>query len=102
AEDVFWHNLPFKSEDDLPVDPNSFEVLRNPLSKDRHHVYYKQFHVEGFDPDSFMALEAGYGKDAHQIFDPYFWQNNQLVPQDVASFEVINYTYTKDKDRVYM
>lgn len=102
AEDVFWHNQPFQSEDEFPVDPSSFESLGDPLSRDKHHVYFKQHHLQGFDPSTFKALGTGYGKDDHQIFDPYFWKEGRALPQDVATFEVINYTYTKDQAQVYL
>ena len=94
-------------------DGPAFEALSAQGAKDSRHVYwadttrigeeywvYQHVRVRvvaGADPASYQALPHDYGRDARSAFH----EGHAFKVRDPASFEVLNASFTRDKQRGY-
>ncbi len=81
------------------ADPNSFEVLDWPYSKDKNYVFSGNEIVEGADSETFEHMwNTRYAKDKINAY--YFW-GEIIEGADANSFEGLDYYYAKDKNNAY-
>ena len=101
AHDVYFLNQRVEG-----ADLASFTVLSGTFAKDQHAVYAQGKKIEGVDPSSFEILhgdggyskEVSYGKDKNGI---YLADGQEIKGADLASFQVLIFRYSKDKNHVY-
>ena len=83
------------------IDQQSFKVLKNKnFAADKNHVYYKGKKIKQASPIGFTCLtdtEYGYAVDRHHAF----FNTEVIVSADPASFEIIQFPYSRDKNDVY-
>jgi len=117
------------------ADLNSFEILK-PVSginkffetrwaRDKNHVYYSRYIVEGADPETVVVLNQHHARDKeHYIMGQYALKNDstlifypnlmaknkeavyhkdgrKFIYADAESFSYLNEFYQKDKDYVF-
>jgi hypothetical protein len=83
------------------IDQNTFTVLKNKsFALDQNQVYFKGRKINHASPDGFLPLtddEYGYAKDNNHAF----FNDEVIIHADPATFEVIEFPYSKDKNDVY-
>lgn len=80
------------------VDAETFVILdKHGYAKDKLHVYYKGFPVEGADPVSFESITDSYGKDASHVY----YELKEIPGADPATFKVFNIQWGRDTQDVY-
>lgn len=86
------------------ADPQSFKPLNNrtcPIGSDHSHVFV-DYKTSTADPASFAELSENYFKDHQRIY--YYDYEGGLIPvpeADLATFQVIDYSWSKDKTHVF-
>ena len=103
-----WHSIP-SSKIDLKSFDASYADWMYHIGLDKDHVYSLGDDVidgewqlvmnviEGADPNSFRQLDIYWSKDNSNHF-----YDHKMIPVAYESFEVINDTFAKDKDSVYL
>ncbi len=92
------------------IDAYSFELLPEPYSRDKNHVYYSdEFHVlKGADPATFTCPEfesiVNYQYYAYDRNNAYFYERKEvkvIENFDYKTFKVLGSQYAKDKNHAY-
>ncbi len=88
------------------IDPRSFEVLKQPYSKDRQGVYFTKYEGPNrpqtlsrleADVKSFQAFGNFYAKDSNTVF----YYSKKLAGVNPNDFSELGYGYAKDETHVY-
>lgn len=83
------------------IDQNSFTLLKNKcFALDQNQVYFNGKKIQHASPNGFVLLsddEYGYSKDKQFVF----FNNEVIINADPATFGVIQFPYSKDKNDVY-
>ena len=85
-------------------DITSLIALDHQFVKDKNYVYLQNKKLGGVEGESFDRINSFYAKDKQKYFYIYSDQvNYELKPVDCdyRSFELIDFTYTKDKNHVF-
>lgn len=100
SKQAFFQGMPFKVKD-----VESLKSLTTYLVKDDVQAYYSCKPVVGSDGKSFELINNAYAKDKNHI---YLYGNvNEIIstpiilPCDIATFEALEYPYSKDKASVF-
>ncbi len=109
------------------ADMDSFVSLSELYAKDAHHVYYSGEKVELANPADFSMIAPEWGRDNNDVYHkttaihacspvtfvflPEMWRRDgkcvydrlgrKLPGADPASFQVVNFSYGKDKNKVF-
>ncbi len=92
------------------IDAYSFELLPEPYSRDKNHVYYSgEFHIlEGADPATFTCPKfksiVNFQYYAYDKNRAYYYENGKveiISGIEHTTFRVLSTHYAKDKNRVY-
>ncbi|MCL6604722.1 MAG: DKNYY domain-containing protein [Paenibacillus sp.] len=92
----------------INVKKDEFKVLKyNDFARDNNSVYFKNHKVEGSDPETFKVISTKgryhYAKDKNNvyIYVSNDWSVFKVINADSASFKVLEYPYSKDKNDAY-
>lgn len=66
--DTRWYSANALCSLILGADPNTFVILDNDYSKDKHRAYWNATPIEGADSSTFHALGNGYAKDNRMTY----------------------------------
>ena len=91
--------------ENLPYDPQTYEVINQLYSKDKNNIYYSDRKIIGVDLPTFQRIdEYIYSKDKNNIY----FNDKKIEGVDKNTFEltydfgsVVNGYYSKDKNNVY-
>ena len=85
--------------ENLPYDPQTYEVINQLYSKDKNNIYYSDRKIIGVDLPTFQRIdEYIYSKDKNNIY----FRGKKISGADKDTFEKIDeYNYSKDKNNVY-
>jgi hypothetical protein len=80
------------------ADPATFELLGVvDWGRDRRDVYHQSSPIDACDPPTFEFLADDWQRDSRCVYNG----GRPLPDADPASFTVVNYSFAKDKDRVF-
>lgn len=84
------------------IDMESFKVLRQNknFAIDKYSAYFRGRKISYATPDGFVPLTDnayGYAKDNYRVF----FDNEVILKADPATFEVLEFPYSRDKNDVY-
>ena len=85
--------------ENLPYDPQTYEVINQLYSKDKNNIYYSDRKIIGVDLPTFQRIdEYIYSKDKNNIY----FRGKKISGADKDTFEKIDkYNYSKDKNNIY-
>ena len=85
--------------ENLPYDPQTYEVINQLYSKDKNNIYYSDRKIIGADLSTFQRIdEYIYSKDKNNIY----FRGKKISGADKDTFEKIDkYNYSKDKNNIY-
>lgn len=85
--------------ENLPYDPQTYEVINQLYSKDKNNIYYSDRKIIGVDLPTFQRIdEYIYSKDKNNIY----FRGKKISGADKNTFEKIDeYNYSKDKNNIY-
>ena len=85
--------------ENLPYDPQTYEVINQLYSKDKNNIYYSDRKIIGVDLPTFQRIdEYIYSKDKNNIY----FRGKKISGTDKDTFEKIDeYNYSKDKNNIY-
>ena len=85
--------------ENLPYDPQTYEVINQLYSKDKNNIYYSDRKIIGVDLPTFQRIdEYIYSKDKNNIY----FREKKISGADKDTFEKIDeYNYSKDKNNIY-
>jgi hypothetical protein len=79
------------------ADLETFEAMEiSRFSRDKNHVYYFGFLIEGADPKTFIPLNSVYSRDENHVF----FENCQIEGVDLPTLHVY-YNFAYDKNFIY-
>jgi len=103
-EYIFYGDYSCKSALNIipSTDTDSFKLLNRFYSKDKNEVFFNNTPILNADPFTFQ-ISKGYGKDRFGKDSKYVYYEGKIIPKaDVNSFLVLNSTFSKDKNHVYV
>lgn len=85
--------------ENLPYDPQTYEVINQLYSKDKNNIYYSDRKIIGVDLPTFQRIDENiYSKDKNNIY----FRGKKISGADKDTFEKIDkYNYSKDKNNIY-
>ncbi len=85
--------------ENLPYDPQTYEVINQLYSKDKNNIYYSDRKIIGVDLPTFQRIDEHiYSKDKNNIY----FRGKKISGADKDTFEKIDkYNYSKDKNNIY-
>jgi len=80
------------------ADYDSFQAIDRRYAKDKNHVYFEAFEMDGCEPNSFRLLHSdkGFSRDANTVFIGY-----KKLSNDPEHFTIFEGGYSKDRFKVY-
>ncbi|NUJ97363.1 hypothetical protein HGA92_01080 [Candidatus Gracilibacteria bacterium] len=87
---------------EIVVNNDTFQVLNKDYSKDKYFIYYHWRRMEGVSPqdfsiDNYENLNFYCNKDTNYVY----YRGEKIMGADLATFEIINKDYAKDRSSVY-
>ena len=79
------------------VDVRTFEVIDDPVGKDKNSVYYETQKITGADANSFEFLGYDFFKDKNNVY----YKNKKLENIKPQNFDVINSSLVKQGENLY-
>ena len=96
------HNIYYDGVTLSDVDMDTFQIIMpNYYAKDKNRVYSRHKKIKGANPKTIKVLNIAYIKDDKTVFSDFSFSNT-LKNADVKSFEVLGQYYGKDKNNVYL
>jgi len=96
------HNIYYDGITLSDVDMDTFQIIMpNYYAKDKNSVYSRHKKIKGANPKTIKVLNIVYIKDDKTVFSDFSFSNT-LKNADVKSFEVLGQYYGKDKNNVYL
>ena len=96
------HNIYYDGITLSDVDMDTFQIIMpNYYAKDKNSVYSGHKKIKGANPKTIKVLNIAYVKDDKTVFSNFSFSNT-LKNADVKSFEALGEYYGKDKNNVYL
>jgi len=96
------HNIYYGEVTLSGVDKDTFQIIMpNYYAKDKNSVYSGHKKIKGANPKTIKVLNIAYVKDDKTVFSNFSFSNT-LKNADVNSFEALGQYYGKDKNNVYL
>lgn len=96
------HNIYYDGVTLSDVDMDTFQIIMpNYYAKDKNSVYSRHKKIKGANPKTIKVLNIAYIKDDKTVFSDFSFSNT-LKNADVKSFEALGEYYGKDKNNVYL
>ena len=96
------HNIYYGGVTLSDVDMDTFQIIMpNYYAKDKNSVYSGHKKIKGANPKTIKVLNIAYVKDDKTVFSNFSFSNT-LKNADVNSFEALGQYYGKDKNNVYL
>ncbi len=96
------HNIYYDGVTLSDVDMDTFQIIMpNYYAKDKNSVYSRHKKIKGANPKTIKVLNIAYIKDDKTVFSDFSFSNT-LKNADVESFEALGEYYGKDKNNVYL
>ena len=96
------HNIYYDGITLSDVDMDTFQIIMpNYYAKDKNSVYSGHKKIKGANPKTIKVLNIAYIKDDKTVFSDFSFSNT-LKNADVKSFEALGEYYGKDKNNVYL
>ena len=96
------HNIYYGGLPLSDVDMDTFQIIMpNYYAKDKNSVYSRHKKIKGANPKTIKVLNIAYIKDDKTVFSDFSFSNT-LKNADVNSFEALGQYYGKDKNNVYL
>ena len=96
------HNIYYDGITLSDVDMDTFQIIMpNYYAKDKNSVYSGHKKIKGANPKTIKVLNIAYVKDDKTVFSNFSFSNT-LKNADVKSFEALGQYYGKDKNNVYL
>ena len=96
------HNIYYGGVTLSDVDMDTFQIIMpNYYAKDKNSVYSRHKKIKGANPKTIKVLNIAYIKDDKTVFSDFSFSNT-LKNADVKSFEALGQYYGKDKNNVYL
>ena len=96
------HNIYYGGVTLSDVDMDTFQIIMpNYYAKDKNSVYSRHKKIKGANPKTIKILNIAYVKDDKTVFSNFSFSNT-LKNADVKSFEALGQYYGKDKNNVYL
>ena len=96
------HNIYYDGVALSDVDMDTFQIIMpNYYAKDKNSVYAGHKKIKGANPKTIKVLNIVYIKDDKTVFSDFSFSNT-LKNADVKSFETLGQYYGKDKNNVYL
>ena len=96
------HNIYYGGVTLSDVDMDTFQIIMpNYYAKDKNSVYSGHKKIKGANPKTIKVLNIAYVKDDKTVFSNFSFSNT-LKNADVKSFEALGQYYGKDKNNVYL
>ena len=96
------HNIYYDGVALSDVDMDTFQIIMpNYYAKDKNSVYAGHKKIKGANPKTIKVLNIAYIKDDKTVFSDFSFSNT-LKNADVKSFETLGQYYGKDKNNVYL
>ena len=96
------HNIYYDGVTLSDVDMDTFQIIMpNYYAKDKNSVYAGHKKIKGANPKTIEVLNISYVKDDKIVFSDFSF-SNALKNADVKSFEALGQYYGKDKNNVYL
>ncbi|WP_369717536.1 DKNYY domain-containing protein [Leptotrichia alba] len=96
------HNIYYGGLPLSDVDMDTFQIIMpNYYAKDKNSVYSRHKKIKGANPKTIKVLNMAYIKDDKTVFSNFSFSNT-LKNADVKSFEALGQYYGKDKNNVYL
>ena len=96
------HNIYYGEVTLSGVDKDTFQIIMpNYYAKDKNSVYSGHKKIKGANPKTIKVLNIAYVKDDKTVFSNFSFSNT-LKNADVKSFEALGQYYGKDKNNVYL
>lgn len=96
------HNIYYDGVTLSDVDMDTFQIIMpNYYAKDKNSVYAGHKKIKGANPKTIKVLNIAYIKDDKTVFSDFSFSNT-LKNADVKSFETLGQYYGKDKNNVYL
>ncbi|MEK7556297.1 MAG: DKNYY domain-containing protein [Patescibacteria group bacterium] len=78
------------------ADPHTFELLGNGYARDKNSVYYGELRLDGLK-NAYVEIRQDFILGDNAVYH----KNKRLMNADYKTFEILNKTYVKDKNRVW-
>ena len=96
------HNIYYGGVTLSDVDMDTFQIIMpNYYAKDKNSVYSRHKKIKGANPKTIKVLNIAYIKDDKTVFSDFSFSNT-LKNADIKSFEALGQYYGKDKNNVYL
>ena len=96
------HNIYYGGVTLSDVDMDTFQIIMpNYYAKDKNSVYSRHKKIKGANPKTIKVLNIAYIKDDKTVFSDFSFSRT-LKNADVKSFEALGEYYGKDKNNVYL
>ena len=96
------HNIYYDGVTLSDVDMDTFQIIMpNYYAKDKNSVYSRHKKIKGANPKTIKVLNIAYIKDDKTVFSDFSFSRT-LKNADVKSFEALGEYYGKDKNNVYL
>ena len=96
------HNIYYDGITLSDVDMDTFQIIMpNYYAKDKNSVYSRHKKIKGTNPKTIKVLNIAYIKDDKTVFSDFSFSNT-LKNADAKSFEALGQYYGKDKNNVYL
>ena len=96
------HNVYYGGVTLSDVDMDTFQIIMpNYYAKDKNSVYSRHKKIKGANPKTIKVLNIAYIKDDKTVFSDFSFSNT-LKNADIKSFEALGQYYGKDKNNVYL
>ena len=83
--------------ENLPYDPQTYEVINQLYSKDKNNIYYSDRKIIGADLSTFQIGSDGFSKDKNNIY----FGGKRILGIDKDTVKIIELPYIEDKNNVY-
>ena len=83
--------------ENLPYDPQTYEVINQLYSKDKNNIYYSDRKIIGADLSTFQIGSDGFSKDKNNIY----LEGKRILGIDKDTVKIIELPYIEDKNNVY-